>query len=161
MRGFMMENLLELVIIGVALGLCQDRSVPALLIMCNVIVQAYSWYSSTKYSIMVGHCESGLYQLEKCDGFLMQVYFSYGAFFILVAMISFLCKTRMSVFTAIVLSIQGMISTAMVGVVYHGNANSVTHDNLFDLYSSINTKFAILYCVVAWICVYFSRRANV
>ncbi len=156
-----MENLVELVIIGVAMGICRDKSVPALLILCNVIIQAYSWKVNNGYSSIVPLCESGVYNIDMCDTYLMQVYFTYGLFFISASIIAFLCKTRMSVFTSVVLSMQGMLSSLMVAVIYHGNKNNVTHDNLFGMYSSINTKFVILYCVVAWICVYFSRRANV
>lgn len=153
------ENL-ELIVFAAALFFSRDKLIPLLLISCNLFFQFSDAYLMGKYYGYVTQCEIGSLPYDYCDGYLMGFY-AYQAFILIVMAIMFyVLNAKIAILTSIVLSVQAITFVIMVPIIYHFNKTYDVQEWVFDLHSSANSMFVIIYCVVAWMCVYYSRKSK-
>ena len=173
MQTLMIENQIELIIIIGALIFSKSKLIPMALIIQNVLYQMFNNNSSERYDFYLERYYNLWVTLTKLNEELMFYYISNGAFMMLIALMFALLQTRMAMYTAAVIMAQSAVTILMSVVVYfistgneglmgvfgHGD-QVVTLFGEVVTYSSIEGYFVIMYCVIAWICVFLSRKSS-
>lgn len=153
-------NTIELVVIGAALGFSRAKMTIVLLIIYNLFMQFITWQHDLYIARVDAKYEAGIVAIDRTDVVLMQVYFTEGFMMLLFAAACLFLVTRISYLTAFVITAQGILSILMVFAVYAVNQFDMNLSYLFDMHSSFNSKFVIIYMLIAWICVYLSRKKS-
>lgn len=151
-------NAIELVVLGVALGASRSRVTNVMLIIYNLFMQYVTWRHGIKYKEADDLYKVGKITLTEFDEVIMSIYLVEGLAILAMAFACYLLLTKMSHLTSLVILSQGLLSLVMVLVTIAVNKLNMNLDYLFDMHSSFNSKFVIIYMLIAWICVYLSRR---
>lgn len=159
MEFLMIENLVELVVISTAAIVSRAKLIPFALIIYNMFYQLVNALITARYYFEVENYYNYVSGINDVNESLMVYYISNGVFMALIASLFFLLQTRMSMLIAIAVLTQSALTVSMAIVTYSTTQNEMDLTWVFDVYSSIDSKFVIIYCVIAWICVFLSRKS--
>lgn len=171
MRGCMMMsqvNQVELALLIGAFIFSKQRVLPAMLILYSLLYRLVSTLSDE----MLVMCDK-LYDaslsgygvpmqaaIDRCDNNLMTVYIFEGFMMFLVSLLFAFLMGRLAKITFLVVAAQASLSLLMAICVYVVNKSDEALDFAFEVHYSINSNFAIIYTVIAWICVYLSWKGK-
>lgn len=96
--------------------------------------------------------------IDSCDNRLMSAYIFEGVMMFLISLLFAFMIGRLAKVTFLVVAAQASLSLLMAICVYVVNKTDKPLDFAFEAHYSINSNFAIIYIVIAWICVILSRR---
>ena len=86
------------------------------------------------------------------------VYLYEGVVMLAMSFVILATVSKLSALTAILVLAQSLFSLIMAAYSYAYSVEIVDfYDEVLDLHYSSQSLFVILYCVIAWICVYYSR----
>lgn len=156
MTNYITHNSLELVVIGIAFCVSKRKLIPFYLII-------YVGFMTILFK------ENQQYLNFLCDNKVWDIYNSASVrvmileslVMITFAVIAFVNKCRMRMAMQMLMLIQSIIS-AISGIIF-GLSIEMDRDFTpwFDLHYSLQSIFVILYCVIAWMCVYYSRTGKI
>lgn len=150
------ENALELIVIGLAFCFSKCKLIPFYLVL-------YVSFMTLLFGYNQDYIE-WLYKKEYWDMYnnaVARAYLVESAVMICFAIISFINYTRMRMLTTVVMFAQGIVS-GLTGMVYGVSVEfNVDLSPWFEVHYFIQGIFVILYCVIAWMCVYYSRTKNI
>ena len=155
-------NGIELILFIGAFWLSRSKMIPILLVVYAFLCYGMTSYFDSQYEKMwVDHIFGRLSESAHSEGVLL-IYLSQGVamlgFAVLIQIVTLYrwANVKMMWITALCIFFQSLCSLYMYF--------SVKQDVMFALssalYSSINEKFVIIYIVIAWMTVYFSRKES-
>lgn len=159
-------NNIELILLVMAFAVSKARAIPALLILYNVALRVIGEVGDNSQLICSTQADTDILNIgyvtsetfDRCDLNLTLVYLFEGFSIALMAILFLLLVCRMSKVTFFVVAMQSILTLSMAVVVYIVNTTGENLNWVFDIHSSINNKFVIIYVLIAWICVCLSRR---
>lgn len=173
MDFLMIENIVELVVISAAVLASRAKLIPFALIIYNVFYQIFNSNASDRYDFYLEEYYNYGISLTELNEELMLYYISNGLFMMLMAVLFALLQNRASLMTACVILLQAIVTVSMSVIAYmvtNGNESllwlfdqGVQIVTLFGIkitYSSIEYGFVIIYCAIAWMCVFLSRKSS-
>lgn len=161
-------NEIELYLLVGAFVLSKHRVLPAMLILYSLLYQlmiklsdSVLSYCDKAFDASVSHYEIPTQAIiDRCDNNLMTVYIFEGAMMFLISLLFVFMIGRLAKVTFLVVASQAMLSLLMAICVYVVNTTDNPMSFAFDLHYSINSIFAIIYIVIAWICVLLSWKES-
>lgn len=171
MRGCMMMsqvNQVELALLIGAFIFSKQRVLPAMIILYALMYRLVSALSEESLAMCSKVFDASLSgygvpmqaAIDRCDSDLMSVYIFEGFMMMLVSLLFAFLVGRMAKITFLAVAAQASLSLIMAICVYVVNKSDSTLDFAFDAHYSINSNFAIIYIVIAWICVYLSWKGK-
>lgn len=144
------------------------RLVPTLLVGYAIyyrIIEAFteSWLTTCRNMYDSSVDQFGFASIDvinKCDSDHMAVYVLQGFSMFLIALLFLFTLGRIAKVTFCVVTLQAILSLMAAICVYVVNKTGNPLTLLFEAHSFINTGFAIIYVVIAWICVYLSWKGK-
>lgn len=154
---FMIENIVELAFISGAVIFSKQKTEPIMLFAYSLSIQFVSYFTN---EIAVGSgCSSAgsLVSIECSDYHLAMSYVIDGLAMVVFSGVFFFVWSRMALIIAMVIVIQVIVQAMAIAGVVYVNVNNEDLMWVFDLHYFLNDKFVIIYVVIAWMCVYYSR----
>jgi len=161
MDFLMIENIVELAVISAAAFVARSKLIPIALIIYNVFYQIVNGLATARYYFEVENYYNYVTTLTEVNESLMVYYITNGLFMMFMSALFFLLQTRMSLLLSVIVMIQSLLTVFMSLVVYRVDSSKLDLNWVFEVHSSIDSKFVIIYCVIAWICVLLSRKSSV
>lgn len=153
-------NALELVLLGVALGLSRSKYTPFLLVAFNMWVQFMNAEGGRRVEFALKLYEAESITFGNLGDQVMIVYLQSGVTFAIFGFVALCLKTRLSYLAGLVILIQSALQLVMGIAIYCQAYLDVNIDGITNAHFIINKLFVILYVVIAWICVHWSRKTN-
>lgn len=153
MTEYLIVNAIELVILLAAIRYSESKALPFYLAGYSCMMSTQFIYNQKFIEVMsrVG-VDWRTYNLELAEMFFHEAILMYMAAAILLFNLS-----RMAMLTLVIIAIQGMLSFVMCGILLIYVYFNVDFLLLMEAHYSMQGLFVILYCVIAWMCVYYSR----
>lgn len=156
MTNYLTHNSLELVVIGIAFCVSKRKLIPFYLIIYVGFMTILFKDNQTYLDFLYKNNMWDIYNNASVRVMILEslVMFSF-------AMIAFVNKTRMGMAVQMLILVQSVVS-AISGIIF-GLSIELDRDFTpwFDLHYSLQSIFVILYCVIAWMCVYYSRTGKI
>lgn len=156
MTNYLTHNSLELVVIGIAFCVSKRKLIPFYLIIYVGFMTILFKDNQTYLDFLYKNNMWDVYNNASVRVMILEslVMFAF-------AMIAFVNKTRMRMAVQMLILVQSVVS-AISGIIF---SLSIELDRYFtpwfDLHYSLQSIFVILYCVIAWMCVYYSRTGKI
>lgn len=156
MTNYLTHNSLELVVIGIAFCVSKRKLIPFYLIIYVGFMTILFKDNQAYLDFLYKNNMWGIYNNASVRVLILEslVMFSF-------AMIAFVNRTRMRMAVQMLILVQSVVS-AISGIIF-GLSIELDRDFTpwFDLHYSLQSIFVILYCVIAWMCVYYSRTGKI
>lgn len=154
MTNYLTHNSLELVVIGIAFCVSKRKLIPFYLIIYVGFMTILFKDNQTYLDFLYKSNMWGVYNNASVRVMILEslVMFAF-------AIIAFVNRTRMRMAVQMLILVQSVVS-AISGIIF-GLSIELDRDFTpwFDLHYSLQSIFVILYCVIAWMCVYYSRTS--
>ena len=156
MIDYLSHNAIELIVIGVAFCFSKEKVVPGFLI-AYVSIMTYTFGSNQEYIELIDKAGASWFHYNRELAF---IYMYEGFVMTMLSAISFVILSKLRAVASIVIISQTSISLIMAVSVYAYAVELIDiPDWLLSAHYSTQSLFVILYCVIAWTCVYYSRKA--
>ncbi|AUS00488.1 TMhelix containing protein [Vibrio phage 1.275.O._10N.286.54.E11] len=153
-------NAIELVLLGLAFCLSRSKYTPGVLICFNLWVLFLDSQGDRRMEVLVKYYEMGSYGYQYLNDQVMILYLHTGVTYAVFAGVLLLMKSRLSFFAGLVVFVQSALQLIAGISVYFETYAEVDMTYLFDTHFIINNLFVILYVLIAWMCVYWSRKTD-
>lgn len=152
---YLKENAIELVIVGLAFCFSKSKLIPGF-IVCYIAIM----------TIIFGETNSFLSNLERFNPtpsyynkWVGIVYLFEASVMLFLLISSMLNVSKLRAVLSIVIFTQMSLSLMMALQFYGYSAGALPYVNeLSEFHYSAQRLFVILYCAIAWMCVYYSRK---
>lgn len=153
MGDYLINNGVEIIIIGFAFCFSKCKSIP-LYILFYIFAMLFIFAYSGEYVEFMNsvRMDDATYNFN-----LALIYMFQGSAMVLIGLTAMFMAQKLAFMLSVVILSQGVLSLIMgmaiaISEMYQIDVGFVikTHDLLNDMY-------VVLYCLVAWICVYYSR----
>lgn len=154
MTNYLTHNSLELVVIGIAFCVSKSRTIPLFLIIYVSFMTILFKDNQDYLEFLYKHELWDWYNRSSMRAIIVESLTIMA--FVAVARFN---KCRVSMATQMLMIVQSVVS-AISGIIF-GLSVELDRDFTpwFDLHYSLQSIFVILYCVIAWMCVYYSRTS--
>lgn len=157
MIDYLTHNAIEMIVIGLAFCFSKSKMLPLFLI-CYITVMTVTFGKNQEYleNLSLLNPTWSVYNKE-----LAMVYLFEGAIMLLIAASSMINISKLRAVTTLVIFTQSSVSIVMAVYCYGYAVEILPYiNNVVDYHYSPQSLFVILYCVIAWMCVYYSRKGN-
>ena len=157
MTDYLIQNTAELIVVGVAFCFSKPKSLPFFLVL-YISIMTIVFGENNEY---MAKLDSYGVNWEYYNKELALTYLYEGSIMIFMGAISFATIGKLRALTAIVIAFQAMISI-VIAINLYAFASGLTGTNkwLYDMHYSLQGIFVVLYCLIAWMCVYYSRKSH-
>ena len=148
---YLLDNALALIVVGLAFGFSKSRMIPLYILIYVSIMTIVTGLNQEYLSWLY---DNGMYELYNSAS--VRAYLFDGVIMLAFGFISFVNHTRLAMLTTVTIVTQALISF-ITGAVFGVSVELNSDLSLwFDLHYSIQSLFVVLYCLIAWTCVYYS-----
>lgn len=153
-------NAIELVLLGMALFFSSSKYTPLTLIAFNLWVQFLNSQGEIKFAYIQKSYDLGVYSYQYANDQLMILYLQFGLTYAIFAGVALFLRTRLSFLAGLVILAQSALKLITGVAVYLDCYVGVDMTYVFDAHFIIDKLFVILYVLIAWMCVYWSRKTG-
>lgn len=151
------KNIIEICILGIAFCMSKSKTVPLILIFFSGFMQLVFASNNAHLSFLK---DNGLADTYTYAENLTLIYAQESFIVIVIAIVCAVTMTRTALLAALIMMIQGVCAALIGAAVALGHYSDIDVTFYKRLHSNVQDVFIVLYCLTAWICVYFSRKAN-
>lgn len=165
MTNYLLANWLEISVIFGAIIFSRHRAIPLFLFFYCLVMTATFKTNQDQYDYLDRNFDLLFYHIQdfndKVEAFnieLIDLYMFEGVTMLMCAVIVGFAGVKLALLAAVVVSLQAAISFLYAASIAIGTEFSLSIDFVEMLHNSTQSIFVILYCVIAWMCVYYSRK---
>lgn len=157
MADYLLQNSVELVVIGVAFCFSKYKLIPGFLVLyVSIMTVTFSINQDCLDSANKFGIDDRSYNFD-----LMLIYGFESFVMIMLAIVSMFNKTRMQILTTVTIFSQSLVSSIAAISVGFSWEFYLDMDYMFEVHDLTQDIYVIIYCVIAWTCVYYSRMKNI
>ena len=153
MIDYLTNNAIELTIVGLAFCFSKCKSIPLYITLYTCIM-----------IVIFAHCEEFIEFMNNIriddatyNFNLAIIYMWQGTAMILSGLAFLFMAVRLAFMLSVVILIQGVLSLAVcISIALH-EMLFINVDFVIEMHGLINNVYIVLYCLIAWICVFYSR----
>ncbi|CAM0105191.1 membrane protein [Vibrio phage 340E47.2] len=153
-------NALELVLFGLAFWFSRSKYTPGILICYNLWVWFMNGETGARMEYINKLYYAGTYTYQKANTEVMILYLQVGITCGIFAAVAILLKTRLSYLTGLVILAQSALQLLVGMCIYYEVTYNIDVSKIIDTHFVIDGFFVILYVLIAWMCVYWSRKTS-
>ncbi len=153
MSDYLISNSVELVIIGLAFCFSKCKAVPLYIIFYIFAMLFIFAYSGDYVDFMDSiHIDNATYNFN-----LSLIYMFQGSAMIIIGLTAMFMIQRLAFMLAVLIMSQGVFSLIAGMSIAMSEMYDIDVNFVMDSHGLINGVYVVLYCLLAWICVYYSR----
>jgi hypothetical protein len=151
------KNIIEICVLGIAFCMSKSKTVPLILIFFSGFMQLVFASNNAHLAFLK---DNGLAETYTYAENLTLIYAQESFIMIVIAIVCAMTMTRTAFLASLIMMIQGICASLMGAGVALGYYSDVDMTVYKRLHGDAQDVFIVLYCLTAWICVYYSRKAN-
>jgi hypothetical protein len=153
MIDYLTYNAIELTIVGLAFCFSKCKSIPLYIIIYTCIMIFIFAACDDYVSYMNGvRVDDATYNFN-----LAIIYMWQGSAMVLLGLTCLFMAVRLAFMLSVLILIQGVLSLAVcISIALH-EMFFIDVGFVMDMHDLINNVYIVLYCLIAWICVFYSR----
>lgn len=165
MTSYLLTNWLEISVIFGAILFSRHRAIPLFLFFYCLIMTVTFKTNQDQYEYLNRNFDFLFYHIQdfndKVEAFnieLIDLYMFEGVTMLMCAAIVGFAGVKLALLAAVVVSLQAAISFLYAASIAIATEFSISLNFIEMVHNSTQSIFVILYCVIAWMCAYYSRK---